>query len=201
MSDPITGKVEYRDIEGFPGYRIGDDGSVLTCIKWGALERTYLDTWRKRKTCSDIDGYQVITLTMENKKQVTRKVHRLVLEAFVGQAPPGTICCHENANRSDNRLVNLRWGTPSENEADRKRHGNVCAPKGGMHFNARLNEENVKEILSMRGKNQQYIADRFAVSHETIRLILARKTWKHVPDQHAVNERTSVEGLSVGVAE
>ena len=36
------------------------------------------------------------------------KVHRLVLEAFVGPNPPGLECCHNNGDPSDNRVENLR---------------------------------------------------------------------------------------------
>lgn len=51
-------------------------------------------------------------------------VHRLVLEAFVGPCPPGHEALHMNGEPTDNRLVNLRWGTRSENKLDEVRHGN-----------------------------------------------------------------------------
>jgi hypothetical protein len=50
-------------------------------------------------------------------------VHQLVLEAFVGPRPRGMESCHNNGNQTDNRLVNLRWDTKSENNLDRVRHG------------------------------------------------------------------------------
>lgn len=59
----------------------------------------------------------------ENHKRKRRYVHRLVLEAFVGEAPPGTQTCHWNDDPEDNRLENLRWGTPNENMLDRVRNG------------------------------------------------------------------------------
>lgn len=52
-----------------------------------------------------------------------RYVHRLVLEAFVGPCPKGMQCRHLNGIPTDNRLENLRWGTPSEDNYDRVRHG------------------------------------------------------------------------------
>lgn len=51
-------------------------------------------------------------------------VHRLVLEAFVGECPDGMETCHKNGIRTDNRLENLYWGTSSENSHDIVRHGN-----------------------------------------------------------------------------
>lgn len=52
-----------------------------------------------------------------------RYVHHLVLEAFVGPRPHGMQCRHINGNSLDNRLKNLAWGTPSEDNYDRVRHG------------------------------------------------------------------------------
>ena len=70
----------------------------------------------------DKDGYLVITLSKRNK-QYGRKVHRLVLEAFVGTAPadkPETD--HINRNKQDNSIVNLRW-------ADRSLNSRNTAPR------------------------------------------------------------------------
>lgn len=39
----------------------------------------------------------------------------LVLTAFVGPRPEGSVVLHLNADAGDNRLENLRWGTPKEN--------------------------------------------------------------------------------------
>lgn len=52
------------------------------------------------------------------------RIHRLVLEVFVGAAPDGkTQACHRNDIPTDNRLVNLYWGSPVENSADKLRNG------------------------------------------------------------------------------
>lgn len=50
-------------------------------------------------------------------------VHRLVLIAFVGPPPPGMHALHSDGDPANNRLSNLRWGTPSENSFDAVRHG------------------------------------------------------------------------------
>ena len=51
------------------------------------------------------------------------QVHHLVLEAFVGPRPDGLEGCHWNDDPTDNRLVNLRWDTRSQNTADSVRNG------------------------------------------------------------------------------
>lgn len=67
-------------------------------------------------------GYLRVSL-WKNSKQENPAIHRLVLEAFVGDAPPGTQACHWNDDPEDNRLENLRWGTPAENKLDSVRNG------------------------------------------------------------------------------
>lgn len=50
-------------------------------------------------------------------------VHRLVMAAFVGPPPEGMQVCHNDGDPKNNRLGNLRYGTPSENMYDRGLHG------------------------------------------------------------------------------
>jgi len=67
-------------------------------------------------------GHKRVRLVVNGRILYTG-VHRVVLEAFVGPAPVGTICRHLNGVPSDNRLDNLAWGTHSENVLDQVRHG------------------------------------------------------------------------------
>jgi len=62
-------------------------------------------------------GYIIIGLSI-NGHQSKCKVHRLVLEAFIGPAPTKPkrhICNHKNGKKDDNRLSNLEWVTYSQN--------------------------------------------------------------------------------------
>jgi NUMOD4 motif/HNH endonuclease len=75
------------------------------------------------------NGY-LSTHLCRDGKMATRTVHSLVLEAFVGPAPPGMEGRHLNGNREDPRAVNLAWGTKSENALDQVAHGtHHCARK------------------------------------------------------------------------
>src|SRR6267378_534776 len=74
----------------------------------------------------------------------TRKVHNLVLEAFVGPCPLGKQAAHLDDDQFDNRVENLRWATPKENSADRVRNGKQV--RGITCYNAKLTEEQVKDI-------------------------------------------------------
>ena len=72
--------------------------------------------------------YMVVELcdSIEQKKYV-RKVHHLVLGAFVGPRPENRVGCHANDDPTDNRLANLRWDTCSANTQDAVANG--CHPQ------------------------------------------------------------------------
>lgn len=65
-----------------------------------------------------------------------RYVHILVLEAFVGLRPPGLMGLHEDDDKLNNRVGNLRWGDRSDNQLDMVRNGRhhwankVFCPRG-----------------------------------------------------------------------
>lgn len=50
-------------------------------------------------------------------------IHRLVLTVFVGECPAGMEGRHSDRRTHNNHLPNLGWGTHSENELDKVRHG------------------------------------------------------------------------------
>lgn len=125
-------------------------------------------------------GYQSVQLANEGKK--TRYyIHRLVLLAFVGECPEGMEACHNNGNRADNRLVNLRWGTKEENQHDRVRHGTDV--KGEDSHSAKLTEVIVKEareLYAAGGYSYSGLARKYGVTAGAIYQAVTKKTWKHV---------------------
>ena len=111
-----------------PGYEGLYSVSNLGRIRSESRTVTRIDGQRRRfpgtilKPNKHPSGYLRVDLRKNNKPE-TRVVHRLVLEAFVGEAPPGTEACHWNDDPEDNRLENLRWGTRADNALDRVRNG------------------------------------------------------------------------------
>ena len=87
---------------------------------------TYHVTSRILRGGWETSGHVNVGLTIQGDGHTTRvhrRVHRLVLSAFVGPCPNGMEGCHDNGIPSDNRLENLRWDTPIANAADRVLHG------------------------------------------------------------------------------
>jgi hypothetical protein len=126
-SDLTTSDVRYVEIK--PGYRVGDDGSVWSCIRPGRYHR--FGSWHRLKPLPQRLGHSTVYLGRKDQ----RYIHRLVLEAFVGPCPDGMECRHLDGNPGNNRLDNLAWGTRAENQADSIRHETAyhLRPEGRMH--------------------------------------------------------------------
>ena len=124
-------------------------------------------------------GYVEVGLMMLGRQR-TLLVHRLVLEAFVGECPSGMEACHENNQRSDPRLQNLRWDTRKNNHADKKRHGTMA--NGDRNGNAKLTPNDVIKIKQglKAGKSRRSLGIEFRVDTMTIVCIARGDTWRHV---------------------
>ncbi len=110
---------------------------------------------------------------------VKRYLHRLILEIFTGECPAGMHACHNNGNRADNRLSNLRWATPAENNADKRRHG--TATDGARNPMAKLTPAGVAAIRNRvaAGETQRSLCVEYGVSPMTISRAVRGKTWSH----------------------
>lgn len=106
------------------GYEVSDFGGVRSIDRL-IIRRNGRPLRRQGqilKLARNDGGYYLVDLSTPGVRRM-RRVHQLVLETFVGPCPPGHEGCHDNGNRTDNRLSNLYWGTRSQNNLDAVRHG------------------------------------------------------------------------------
>jgi hypothetical protein len=85
--------VEYRDIQGFPGYRIGSDGTVWTCrgkisLGIGFGTQAILTTQWKRKSVFRNGQYFRVALYKDGRSH-PQTLHVLLLTAFKRSPLPG----------------------------------------------------------------------------------------------------------------
>lgn len=118
----ISAPEEWRPVPGFEGsYEVSDRGRVRSLDRIvtdkAGTKRRYLG--RMLALTENRSGHLYVKLGRAN----TLKVHRLVLEAFVGPCPDGQVCCHNDGDPANNNLSNLRWDSHSENMRDRVSHG------------------------------------------------------------------------------
>lgn len=172
----------YRAVPDAAGYRVGDDGSVWSCLQRvyaGGSERgvSYQpcgDWVRMLPNVSD-NGYHDVQIRGEH-----RLIHRLVLEAFVGPCPEGMEVAHRNGDPSDNRLDNLRWSTPVDNQADRVEHGTDS--RGEKHGQHKLTEQDIVDIIRLAdsGASRAVIGRQYGIHPSTVRRIAKGQAWKHI---------------------
>lgn len=121
-------------VRDYPDYEVSDLGRVWSHKRGG----------RYLKTPPNSSGRPIVEIRNDHGRRLVF-TYRLVLEAFVGPCPPGKQGLHKNDVKTDNRLENLRWGTPSDNAYDRYRNGFVNwhttkdeCPRGHLLIEANL---------------------------------------------------------------
>jgi hypothetical protein len=121
------------------------------------------------------ERYHSVLLSSRGERKF-RKVHQLVLQAFVGPAPDGYEGCHNDGNAFNNNLANLRWDTRANNAADAYAHGTRKTT---------LTPDDVREIRRRvsDGQTQADVAREFHVVPSAVSGIVARKTRKRVDDE------------------
>lgn len=179
--------VEYREITGYPGYRVGDDGSIWSCRAMGRRRKELRHIplikgeWVRMNPTTMQNGYLIVTLRHDGRRRAFY-VHRIVLEMFVGPCPAGMEACHfPDRNRANCTLSNLRWDTRSANALDRGYHGTSL--RGERNHFAKLSDSKVAEARR-RYKEESISHERLAielnVSRPTISDAIRGDSWKHV---------------------
>lgn len=171
--------VEYRDIPGFPGYRIGTDGSLWSAQRRKHFGSSRIGYYNRLSGCIRQDGYVAVSLSRSSKSK-TFLLHYLVLLAFVGPRPDGMVACHNNGIKSDNRPSNLRYDTQKGNMGDKVAHGTL--QKGEDIVQAKITEREVGIIRSLvdQGVYQEIVAEAFGISRREVGRIYARQRWQHL---------------------
>ncbi len=166
----------WQPVLGYEGlYEVSDHGRVRSLPRKSRSGRGYqVYPGRVLTTCANGHGYHVVSLSRNNRK-TTRQVHDLVLTAFIGIRPsPQHDACHNDGNKNNNALLNLRWDTKAANQADRKLHG--TSGHGEANSYSKLTENDVIAIRSDT-RSQREIANSYGVSQTCISFIKLRKNW------------------------
>ena len=144
----------WKDVKGYEGlYQVSNLGRVRNGR-----------TGRIRKLTFDEDGYLQVTL-YGKKINVTRKVHRLVAEAFIPN--PDNLPCinHKDEDKTNNRVENLEWCTVKYN--------NTYGDRIEKYRKSNTNGKKSKPIL-------QYTHDgKFVREWPSMCEIERKKRWSH----------------------
>jgi hypothetical protein len=125
-------------VVGYEGlYEVSSEGAVRGCRRKGSRGGLL--------TTSPRNGYPSLGLYAHGRGRMTY-VHRIVAAAFHGPCPEGQEVRHLDGCRTNNTAANLTYGTPSENNYDRVRHGTHPATlKTHCPYGHEYSEANTKQ--------------------------------------------------------
>lgn len=139
----------WKDIPDYEGlYQVSNLGNIKSFPKRYKNRYGYLI--RKEIILSpskDRKGYLNICLTKNKKKKVI-KVHRLVLNAFIGKSD--LQCNHKNCIKNDNCLENLEWVTAKENMQHARKNNLIAHMRGENNGFSKLTNSQVCRIKFIR---------------------------------------------------
>jgi hypothetical protein len=156
---------EWCEIKEYPGFKISSEGCVMGIT-------------RIRKLQPDTKGY----LRVKLKNSETKKVHRLVAQAFIPNPLNLPQINHKDGNKQNNRVDNLEWCDNSHNQ----KHAHLIGLKshvGSRHPNTNLSEAQALEIRKSfltKDFTRKMLALKYGVSEHVVKDIRANKRWTHI---------------------
>jgi len=163
----------WKPISGFEGYEVSILGRVRSFKKRGVGGWAISKYPQRILSPSIFAGYELVNLRT-NGKSCGYRIHQLVMQSFVGPCPDGMEICHNDGNKRNNHLNNLRYDTHTNNMQDiftteDGRLGHLCV--GDV--------KQIRKMLSSR-IDPASLADKFNLSMDAIWDIAHGETWKAV---------------------
>jgi hypothetical protein len=161
-----------RYIEEFgKDYAVDEEGNVYS-LKNDLILKTRLDRY----------GYKLVTLHYKGKA-FTRKVHRLVAQAYIDNPENLATVNHKDGIKTNNKVNNLEWMSAPNNMKHGFKTGlHTIGEKRKAGRKVKLTNKDVIEIKKMiqEGRGNTEIGKFFGVSCGCIYSIRVGKSWKHI---------------------
>ena len=160
----------WKPIPNHEGYEVSDSGAVRSWLPING--RGGLASSPRLLTILPFADSPYLRVSLRGK---TRRVHQLVLEAFVGPCPAGHIVMHRDDDPTNNALSNLCYGTHQDNSDDMITKGRSC--KGEAHHRALVSDAERASIILAAKAKQYYggiveVADDLAIPVNTVRRVI-----------------------------
>lgn len=144
----MNSKERWAAIQGFPNYLVSNLGRIKN-VKFNRVLNPSL---------SKKNGYLRVNLCSDNKC-VTKLVHKLVVDGFIGEIPNGLEINHIDGIKTNCKIENLELVTPSENVRHafkiglrRPTYKKVMCVENGKIF------KSLKEAAEKMGVNRTHVS-------------------------------------------
>jgi hypothetical protein len=182
---------EWRDIVGYEGlYQVSNFGRIFSLPKKGSSAIGKI----KMLSLSTTDKYCQVTLR-KNGKTVTKKVHRLVAEAFIDNPLFLKEVNHKDGIKTNNNTSNLEWSTRENNMIHAADKNLLNYTLGSKSYRTSLSEEDASAIYASNLSVKE-LAINYSVSENVIRKIKNKVTWKHI---HSTNLKSLQQPTEIEV--
>lgn len=166
---------EWRPVKDFPNTQVSNFGRVRSLFR---------GQQKIRRTRINANGYEVLGL-QRGEHKVSKKVHILVAEAFIGIRPKGADVNHIDGAKTNNYADNLEYISRSENLKHAFRLGLATTPfgkRGEASLQSLLTDEIVLDIRERHanGTKRSEIAAKYGISYYTVWDITTRRSWTHI---------------------
>lgn len=169
---PIEDHTEiWKPIVGYEGiYSVSSCGRVRREVNTKAAKAGYFLAGHINRA-----GYNRICLYRQGEKRKSEFMHRVVAAAFIGPRPTALQVNHLNGIKSDNRIENLEYCSPSMNT----RH--FFATKGFKKSptNAMIARV-IRRLQSLYGWRTKDLCGMFKIHSRTVHEIVSGNHWNYV---------------------
>ena len=133
--------------------------------------------------------YPQVKISASNR-EYTRKIHRLIAEAFIPNPDNKPEINHKDGNRGNNELTNLEWVTHSENVKHAYDTGLTKIRHGINASNSKYNDEQIHEVCKLleEDKGNRYIVSKTGVGDSAISNIKNGRQWTHISSQYDLSK-------------
>lgn len=175
----------WKDIAGYEGYyQISNLGRVKSLERIAITKIGSKQPVNERILVAGYDtaGYYRVALC-KNAKSRTRKVHRLVAQAFIPNPENKKTVNHKNGIKDDNRVENLEWATYKENNDHAIDTGLLIknCRKGDECSFSKLKGSDIPVLRELNNTmKHREIAKIYNVHKSTIEGVVYRRNWKHI---------------------
>lgn len=174
----------WKDIPGYEGlYQASTYGRIKSLPKFKTIPNTTCYTKERiLKGAVSKLGYLVVNL-YKNGTVKSFRINRLIGLTFIDNPQNLPWILHNDDNTLNNKVENLRWGTPKDNSKDMVLRNRQNKAKGEKAGQSKLSEQQVLEIRKkyIKRKITTYeLSKKYGVAQSNICNIINRKIWKHI---------------------